>query len=74
MWAAGGQGEEGRAEARTCLQVGQPRLGQRDVVCEEGAVLAGDQGRVENMHLQQTTQQDISLQLFLTFKTGKSEN
>lgn len=37
--------------AGTHLEVGQPCLGQRDVVCEEGAVLVGNQRRVENVHL-----------------------
>lgn len=38
--------------AWTHLQVSQPCPGQRDVVREEGAVLAGDEWRVENVHLQ----------------------
>lgn len=39
-------------EAMTRLQVSQARLGQRDVVREEGAVLAWHQRWVENVHLQ----------------------
>lgn len=62
----------GGGEARTCLQVGQPRLGQRDVVCEEGAVLAGDQGWMENMHLQQTTQQDRKVRELAKDHKGRS--
>lgn len=36
---------------KTCLEVSQPCLGQGNVVSEEGTVLPGHQGRVENMHL-----------------------
>lgn len=45
--------EEGQAagEAGTRLEVGQARPGQRHVVGEEGAVLAGNQWRVEDVHL-----------------------
>lgn len=43
-WAAGGG-------ARAHLEVCQARAGQSHVVAEEGAVLAGNQRRVEHVHL-----------------------
>lgn len=51
-----GAGPQGKARkwvwgGRTCLEVSQPGLGQRDIVCEEAAALAWNQWRVENVHL-----------------------
>lgn len=33
------------------FEVGQSCFGQRDIVCEEGAVFVGNQRRVENVYL-----------------------
>lgn len=40
-----------RGGAGTHFEVGQACLGQRHIIGEEGAILAGDQGWVENVYL-----------------------
>lgn len=52
MRTPGGAGLHGqRGGAGTHFEVGQARLGQRHIIGEEGAILAGDQGWVENVYL-----------------------
>ena len=47
----GGAGLHGQRGAGTHFEVSQACLGQCHIIGEEGAVLARDQGWVENMHL-----------------------